>query len=207
MTNRLGHCYSLKLAWLVENTCKQWPTVRVFNPHPPDCPGQFHRKFHFKWKKSDLSRTEIYKTSKPFWLLNWVRIARVVARFPQASLLRPALSIDCCRLGNALYLYSPVYPAQGLQPQELVHWFWIQNLWLSSEIVIARWPLRFAGGEGTQRRIGRRIFGTRPEGLHLKDLAFSGALVPPPPPAEETQAAGKRGCERELGLCRLTNGL
>ena len=60
-------------------------------------------------------------------------------------------------------------------------------------------------------RGGLHIFGTRPEGPHLKDLAFSGALVPPPPPAEETQAAGKRGCERELGLklelCRLTNGL
>ena len=36
-------------------------------------------------KKSDSSRPEIYKALKPYWLLNWVSIARVVACFPQAS--------------------------------------------------------------------------------------------------------------------------
>ena len=48
--------------------------------------AQFHRKFHFTWKKSDLSRPDIYKTLKLFWLSNWVSVARVIARFPQASL-------------------------------------------------------------------------------------------------------------------------
>ena len=33
---------------------------------------------------------EIYKALKPYWLLNWVRIARVVACFPQASRSLPA---------------------------------------------------------------------------------------------------------------------
>ena len=41
-------------------------------------------------KKSDSSRPEIYKALKPYWLLNWVSIARVVACFPQASRSRPA---------------------------------------------------------------------------------------------------------------------
>ena len=35
-------------------------------------------------------RPEIYKALKPFWLLNWVSIARVAAYFPQASRSRPA---------------------------------------------------------------------------------------------------------------------
>ena len=45
--------------------------------------------FHMKGK-SDSSRPEIYKALKPYWLLNWVSITRVVACFPQASLLQPA---------------------------------------------------------------------------------------------------------------------
>ena len=38
-----------------------------------------HRKFHLSLKKSDLSRPNIYKALKYFWLSNWVSIARVVA--------------------------------------------------------------------------------------------------------------------------------
>ena len=45
--------------------------------------------FHMK-KKIDLPLQDIYKALKPFWLSNWVSIARVVARFSQASLSRPA---------------------------------------------------------------------------------------------------------------------
>ena len=41
-------------------------------------------------KKSDSSRPEIYKALKPYWLLKWVSIGRVVACFPQASRARPA---------------------------------------------------------------------------------------------------------------------
>ena len=61
-------------------------------------------------------------------------------------------------------------------------------------------PLRFAGGEGAQRRSAQRIFGTRPKSRTPRDRAFSGAHMLPLPPAEETQAAGKRpervGAER-----------
>ena len=45
--------------------------------------------FHMK-KGVTLLQPDIYKALKPFWLLNWVSIARVVAPFPQASLLLPA---------------------------------------------------------------------------------------------------------------------
>ena len=45
---------------------------------------------HDKKKKSDSSLPDINKALKPCWLSNWVSIARVVARFSQASLSRPA---------------------------------------------------------------------------------------------------------------------
>ena len=48
--------------------------------------------FHTE-KKSDSSLPDIYKALIPFWLLNWVSITRVVARFPQASLSRPAATV------------------------------------------------------------------------------------------------------------------
>ena len=57
--------------------------------------------------------------------------------------------------------------------------------------------LRFAGGEGAQRRSGQRIFGTRPKSRTPKDRAFSGAHMLPLPPAEETQAAQAAGKRRE----------
>ena len=52
--------------------------------------------------------------------------------------------------------------------------------------------LRFAGGEGAQRRSGQSIIGTRPKSRTPKDRAFSDTHMLPLPPAEETQAAGKR---------------
>ena len=45
--------------------------------------------FHMK-KKSDLLLPKIYKALKPYWLLNWAIIARVVACFSQASRSLPA---------------------------------------------------------------------------------------------------------------------
>ena len=47
-------------------------------------------KISFHIEKSDLSLQEIYKALKPFWLYKWVRVSRVVARFPQASGSLPA---------------------------------------------------------------------------------------------------------------------
>ena len=52
--------------------------------------------------------------------------------------------------------------------------------------------LRFAGGEGAQRRSGQRIFGTLPKGSTPKDRAFSGAQVLPPPPLVHQQRKHKR---------------
>ena len=55
-------------------------------------------------KKSDSSRPDIYKALKPFWLSNWVSIARVVAHVPQASLSRLPQTwkrpVFCARLSN-----------------------------------------------------------------------------------------------------------
>ena len=94
---------------------------------------QFHRKFHFAWKQNCSLRPEIYKSTKPCWLLNWVRIARAVACFHQASLSLPAATFLC--------LSSPIWPAQAVPergPKSSAnddgHWFCRQNLQLSSGI-------------------------------------------------------------------------
>ena len=67
-------------------------------------------------------------------------------------------------------------------------------------------PLRFAGGEGAQRRSGQRIFGTRPKSRTAKDRAFSGAHTLPLPPAEETQAAGASGSGKVQARPRTGSG-
>ena len=64
-------------------------------------------------KKSDSLRPEIYKALKPYWLLNWVSVARVVACLRFSSSKPVAASSDFCELGNALCLCSPVLPAQA----------------------------------------------------------------------------------------------
>ena len=48
---------------------------------------QLHWKFHLVWNTIQFSLPKIYKSWKPFWLLNWVSTARIVAHFPQASML------------------------------------------------------------------------------------------------------------------------
>ena len=69
---------------------------------------QFHWNFHFTWKKSDLTLPEIHKALKPCLLLNWVRIARVVACFPQASQSRPAAT--AADLRTPCVCACPSYP-------------------------------------------------------------------------------------------------
>ena len=54
-------------------------------------------------------------------------------------------------------------------------------------------PLRFASGEGAQRRSGWRIFGAQPKSLTPKGRAFSGAHEPPSPSAKAAHVAWKRG--------------
>ena len=62
-------------------------------------------------KKQLLIAAKIYKASKPFWLLNWVSIARVVVCLAQANWVLPAaiaavLETPC--------ICSPVWPAQAV---------------------------------------------------------------------------------------------
>ena len=66
----------------------------------------------FSREKSDLLQPEIYKALKPFWLLNWVRLARVVAYFIFSS-REPVASCCCHRLWNTLCLCLPVLPVQA----------------------------------------------------------------------------------------------
>ena len=72
--------------WMIERLREAMGAALVGNNFSP-----IPSKIRFTWKKnSDSSRPEIYKLWKPFWLLNWVSIAGVVACFPQASRSRPA---------------------------------------------------------------------------------------------------------------------
>ena len=130
-----------------------------------------HRKILFMWKKSVACLPDIYKALKLFWLSNWVSIARVVARFPQDSLLWP--SATAAYLETPFVLASPTSPSYaGALPQELGHLFCSRNLRLSSGIMIAfgsdcqmtgrghyfdsnlnsaAWPMGFRAGPGWRR--------------------------------------------------------
>ena len=65
-------------------------------------------------KKRWLVAAQYLQALKSFWLSNWVSIAKVVACFPQASLLR--LIATSSLLGNTLCLISPVQSTQTVQP-------------------------------------------------------------------------------------------
>ena len=91
-------------------------------------------KISFHIEKSDLSLQEIYKALKPFWLYKWVRVSRVVARFPQASGSLPAataadLDTPC---QTVFVLAGPT--CAWVLPQKLGHWFCNQHFLLSSDI-------------------------------------------------------------------------
>ena len=97
-------------------------------------------------KKSDSSRPEIYKALKPYWLLNWVSITRVVACFPQASRSRPAATAADSE--TPCVCACPSDPRKqsrslGELPQELGRWYCPSNSRLLSGTAfgeIARWP-------------------------------------------------------------------
>ena len=82
---------------------------------------------------------------KPFWILNWVSIARVVACFPQAS---SELQAGCCpqrlqqtRKHPVFVLASQTLPSRAWElPQELGSWLCPLNLLLPAFREIARWP-------------------------------------------------------------------
>ena len=80
---------------------------------------QFHQKFHVTRKKIELLQPNFYKALKPpFWLCNWVSIARLVALFPQMSRLLPAVtsSLLAANLNYVEYclcLCLPIWPDKG----------------------------------------------------------------------------------------------
>ena len=73
--------FLLRVQWMTARLSKAMGKALVGNNFWP-----IPLKILFYMKKSDLSLPYIYKAIKPFWLWNWVSIARVVACFPQASL-------------------------------------------------------------------------------------------------------------------------
>ena len=83
-------------------------------------------------KKSDSSWPDTYKSLKPCWLSNWVSIARVVARFPQASRLLPAATASNSETPCVCARPSNRPSCAGARPQELGRWFCPLNLRLSS---------------------------------------------------------------------------
>ena len=91
--------------------------------------SQFHRKFQFM-KKKCLVIAQNYKALKPWWLLNWVSITRMVLRVPQASLFCQQLMPPTWKL-SVFVLASPTRPSRARnRPQELCCWFCPQNLCL-----------------------------------------------------------------------------
>ena len=78
--------YQLRGQWIIKRWGEAMGAALVgsnFSPIPSKI--SFHMKI-----KSDSLQPEIYKALKPCWFLNWVSVAKVVARFPQASRLLPA---------------------------------------------------------------------------------------------------------------------
>ena len=70
-------------------------------------------KFHFKWKKKWLVAARNVQSIKTLLTLELSQYRKSGSMFSSSEPVA-ALS-DCCRLGNALYLCSPVRPAQAKQ--------------------------------------------------------------------------------------------
>ena len=86
-----------------------------------------HRKLHFTWKK--ICRLWLVTARNLQAISNSVSIARLVARFPQASQRRLPPTRKC----PVFVLTRAIRPSwAGARPQELGHWFCGQNLRLSS---------------------------------------------------------------------------
>ena len=111
--------FLLRDQWMIARLSEAMGAALVGNNFSP-IPSKF--SFHMK-KKSDSSRPEIYKALKPYWLLNWFSIARVVACFPQASRSRPsATAADSKR--PVFVLARPTRASRAWErPQELGCWF------------------------------------------------------------------------------------
>ena len=92
---------------------------------------KIHQNFIFTWKIISLSLLKFSKALKPFWLWNWVSLARVAALLPITA------QSNCCRIGNNLCLWLAVRPAKAVlewapvRPKQLNHWFCTQNLRLT----------------------------------------------------------------------------
>ena len=78
----------LRDQWLIERLSKAMGAALFGNNFSPT--GNSIENFISHKKKVTLSCPKF--TFKPFWLWQWVSIARVATRFPQARLSRPALN-------------------------------------------------------------------------------------------------------------------
>ena len=89
-------CYKTHYSWnrLLLLVWTQWLPHQQAKMRAESCLPPFH----FAWKKTWLVTAQYLQSIKPFWLSNWVSIARVVACFPQASLA----STDSRKLRNSL---------------------------------------------------------------------------------------------------------
>ena len=98
------------------------------------------KKIYFTWKQKWLVTVCNLQSIKTFWLSTEsviLSIARMVACFPQSSLLLPAET--AADKETTCMLAHPTHPSCAWAlPQELSHssWFCIQNLWLSSGIAL-----------------------------------------------------------------------
>ena len=124
--------FLLRDQWMIARLSKTMGAVLIGNNFSP-IPSKiwFHMK---KTWKSDSLRPDIYKALKPFWLSKWVNIARVVARFPQASRWRPAATAADKETPFVCARKSDPPSCVRVLPQELGYWFCSQILRLSNGI-------------------------------------------------------------------------
>ena len=85
-----SYIFLLRDEWMIERFSEAMGSALVCNNFSP-----ILWKFHFTWKKRWFVTARNLQSIKPYWLLNWVSIARMVACFPQASwLLHAATAPD-----------------------------------------------------------------------------------------------------------------
>ena len=87
----------------------------------------------FTWIKKISPCPKICNSSKPFWLLNWVSIARMAALFSKVSLSQPTLNAAESKMPS--FYACPSYQSKlclSTVPRALL--LSSQNLWLSNGI-------------------------------------------------------------------------
>ena len=102
----------------------------------------FHENFIPHEDKKWLVAAQNLQSIKPYWLLNWISIARVVACFLQASLSR----LPPTRKRPVFVLAHQTRASRARErPQELSRWFCPLNLRLPSGTASERLPFDWQG--------------------------------------------------------------